>query len=134
MHQPLHAITRVSQSQPQGDDGGNQVHLCAPPCRDVLHLLWDGVLGGDRDPIGLRVDAMLLRVPTGPETLNLDPARWAAESFTLAQSQVYRQPIGPGAGPFALTEGYVQNAQRVAMERVALAAARLANILKMDLR
>jgi len=134
MHQPLHAVTRVSQSQRQGDDGGNQVHLCAPPCREVLHLFWDGVLGDDNDPIGLMLDARSVPAATGPDATNLDPAKWAAESFTLARSEIYRAPIGPGAGPFALSAAYVQNAQRVALQRVALAAARLANVLKADLR
>lgn len=134
LHQPLHAVTRVSQSQPRGDDGGNGVRLCAMPCRDVLHLFWDGVLGNDTDPIGLMIDATLVKVPTGPDATNLDPAKWAAESFALARSEVYRQPIGPGAGPFTINGAYVQNAQRVATERVALAAARLANMLKADLK
>jgi len=134
LHQPLHAITRVSQSQPRGDDGGNLVHLCALPCRDQLHGFWDGVLGDDDDPIGLLIDAMAVKVPTGSDATNLDPAKWAAESFMLAQSDVYRQPIGRGAGPFTVNVSYVQNAQRLATERVALAAARLANILKTDLQ
>lgn len=134
LHQPLHAVARVSQSQRLGDDGGNQVHLCSAPCRDQLHGFWDGVLGNDEDPVGLLKDATLITVPSGSNTLNLDPAQWAAESFMLARSDVYRPPIGAGAGPFALTLAYVQNAQRVAAERVALAAARLANVLKADLR
>jgi hypothetical protein len=134
LHQPLHAVTRVCHSQPQGDDGGNRIRLCALPCRDELHGFWDGALGDDEDPIGLIIDARLVQMPTGPNASILDPAKWAAESFALARSDVYRAPIGLGAGPFTVTGSYVQNAQRLATERVGLAAARLANVLKMDLQ
>ena len=134
LHQPLHAVTRVNHSQPQGDDGGNGVHLCPSPCNDLLHGFWDGVLGDDKDPIGLFNDAASFHVATGPNASVLDPRKWADESFMLARSEVYRAPIGNGAGPFTVTMSYVQNAQRVATERIALAAARLANILKADLQ
>src|SRR6266567_2126987 len=37
VHQPLHAATRVSSTDPQGDNGGNLVKLCAAPCKNELH-------------------------------------------------------------------------------------------------
>jgi hypothetical protein len=134
LHQPLHAVTRVSQSQKQGDDGGNGVRLCAQPCNDLLHGFWDGVLGDDKDPIGLVNDAKDFAVATGPNASVLDPKKWADEGMMLARSDVYRAPIGNGAGPFAVNMSYVRNAQRLGKERIALAAARLANILKADLK
>ena len=134
LHQPLHAVTRVTHLQPQGDDGGNGVHLCSSPCNDLLHGFWDGVLGDDKEPIGLVNDATSFQVATGPNAMDLDAAKWAAESFMLARSEVYRAPIGMGGGPFTIDTPYVQNAQRLAAERIALAAARLANILKTDLK
>jgi hypothetical protein len=134
MHQPLHDVTRVSQSQPRGDDGGNGVRVCAMPCNDRLHLFWDGVLGDDKDPVGLFNDATSFQVATGPNANVLDPKKWADEGFMLARSDVYRAPIGNGAGPFTINLAYMQNAQRLAKERIALAAARLANILKADLQ
>ncbi len=37
VHQPLHSSTRVSATDPDGDSGGNNVKLCASPCRSELH-------------------------------------------------------------------------------------------------
>jgi len=124
----------VSHSQPDGDNGGNAVLLCSSPCVQELHGFWDGALGNDEAPIGLLIDAASVHVPGGSHATDLDPKHWATESLTLARSDVYKAPIGLGAGPFTINTAYVQNAQRVASERVALAAARLANILKTDLQ
>src|SRR5262249_9322876 len=45
VHQPLHAATRVSATDPQGDRGGNNVTLCKKPCKDELHGFWDDLPG-----------------------------------------------------------------------------------------
>ena len=37
VHQPLHSSTRVSATDTDGDSGGNNVKLCASPCRSELH-------------------------------------------------------------------------------------------------
>ena len=37
VHQPLHATSRFTHSQPEGDAGGNRVALCQRPCRNELH-------------------------------------------------------------------------------------------------
>jgi hypothetical protein len=47
---------------------------------------------------------------------------------------VYVGPVGPGKGPFTLTPEYLATAQQVARERVALAGARLANLLNGELK
>jgi hypothetical protein len=43
-------------------------------------------------------------------------------------------PIGLGTGPFVITNGYRNAARALAKKRVALAGARLANILNQELR
>ena len=43
IHQPLHASTRVSATDPDGDAGGNTVKLDCTRCE--LHAFWDGLLG-----------------------------------------------------------------------------------------
>jgi hypothetical protein len=133
IHQPLHAATRVSKALPNGDDGGNLVKLCAS-CRDELHGFWDSVLGTGDTPSAIVSAASAMHVATGPQTTVLDPQKWADEGFAIAKSDVYHTPIGNGAGPFTLTDTYKQNAKKIAGERVALAAARLANILKADIK
>ena len=134
IHQPLHAVTRVSHAQRDGDRGGNLVHLCRAPCRDELHGFWDGALGNDENLSDILRSAMALPVVTGAAAMDFDSTKWAMESFSLARSHVYQPPIGLGAGPFTITAAYRQDAERIATERVALAAARLANLLKTDLR
>lgn len=129
VHQPLHAVTRFSPAQPRGDAGGNRVRLCAPPCRLELHAFWDEALGKSRKPeAALRLAA---RLPAAPRALGAqsDPAVWARESFELARSAVYVDPIGDGAGPYPLTPAYKARARRIARERIALAGARLARLL-----
>ena len=64
----------------------------------------------------------------------LDEASWVHESFELAQSQAYQPPIGAGPGPFILTPAYRANAKSVAREQIALAGARLANVLNAELK
>jgi hypothetical protein len=43
---------------------------------------------------------------------------------------VYKAPLGDGNGPFALTTAYKVAAKKLAQARLALAGARLANLLK----
>ena len=59
---------------------------------------------------------------------------WIAESLQAAKTSVYVDPIGLGAGPFTVDAGYRKQARAVAMERVALAGARLANLLNAALK
>jgi hypothetical protein len=145
IHQPLHSATRVSHSQPDGDSGGNLVKLVqqCPTCPDELHAFWDGVLGsGDalstnpttRNASIASVLQTTIAVATGASATDLNPQKWADESLSLAQSNVYVSPIGNGAGPFTVTSAYTNAAKTTATARVALAAARLANILKADLK
>ena len=133
LHQPLHASTRVSKSQPNGDHGGNLVKLCSG-CRDQLHGFWDGASGDDDTPAGIVSTAKTMHVATGAQTADLNPRHWADESLALAKSDVYHTPIGAGAGPFTVNSAYRQNAQKIAAARVTLAAARLAGILNAELK
>jgi hypothetical protein len=145
IHQPLHAATRVGHSQPDGDHGGNLVKLvpqCAT-CPDELHAFWDGILGsGDalsanpttRNAAIASVLHTTIAVATGAAATELNPQKWADESLSLAKSNVYVSPIGDGAGPFTVTSAYSNAAKTTATARIALAAARLANILKADLQ
>jgi hypothetical protein len=59
---------------------------------------------------------------------------WAAESFSLAKTSVYITPIGDGLGPYTPTADYTAAARQIAAKRVALAGARLANLLKASLQ
>ena len=133
VHQPLHCAARFSQSTPQGDDGGNLVTVCAPQC-GRLHAFWDGLLGVSSDPnVAIQVGQSLPQAPAA-QAANLNVNSWILDGLQLARSDVYRTPVGPGAGPFNITTQYRNNARQLARQRVALAGARLARILNTELR
>ncbi|OLE52547.1 MAG: hypothetical protein AUG51_17355 [Acidobacteria bacterium 13_1_20CM_3_53_8] len=135
VHQPLHCTNRFSHGQPNGDNGGNLVKVCNPQCGKNLHSFWDDLFGTSSNPAPAITVGQNL--PQAPANLagNLDVATWIAESFEAAKSQVYKNPpIGNGAGPFTITAAYRNAALRLAKQRVALAGARLANILNNELR
>ena len=130
MHQPLHATSRFTQARPQGDAGGNEVKIDCGGCSATeLHAFWDDVLGTSDKPQDAIQAASNL--PAAPAALAAvaDGKVWIKESFDAAKANAYSNPIGPGLGPFSLTAGYKSTAQTIANQRVALAGARLANLL-----
>jgi S1/P1 Nuclease len=160
IHQPLHAIARVSADAPKGDAGGNLITLCSAPCRNVLHLFWDRLVGS-QDPLpppppqsqnaattptgfpppdipaelkSAITAAKALPTPDRRLTEKMEESIWVQESFNTARERVYVPPIGPGLGPFTITAKYLEEARAVARDRVALAAVRLANILNSNLK
>jgi len=134
VHQPLHAATRVSRPMPGGDAGGNLVTLCSSPCKDELHAFWDDLIGTQNSPAAVVSAGKSLSTPNASLVGNKDTAVWIQESFKDAQQQVYVVPIGSGTGPFTITPEYRAAASGLARERVALAGARLAEILNNELK
>jgi hypothetical protein len=135
VHQPLHASTRVSATDPEGDSGGNKVALCAKPCKNELHGFWDDLPGTGKDPNTAVTAGKKLPTPEATLASDMTVATWIAESFDAAQKSVYANPpIGAGDGPFTLTAAYRADARKLAKERVALAGARLANIINNELK
>ncbi len=131
VHQPLHATSRFDVTFPEGDDGGNTVNVCLKTCSspEALHFFWDSALGLSTDPKAAIREASLLPNPD-PELAAIDDeATWIQESFQLAESQAYSDPVGTEAGPYLLTDDYMAAAKKVAQERIALAGFRLANLL-----
>jgi hypothetical protein len=132
VHQPLHATTRVSAAAIHGDEGGNSVKLNGPS--KELHAFWDG-LPGDSDDLTLVIQYARTLTPADPALAQkTDAADWISESFELGRSFVYSGPIGPGPGPFTLTEAYKTQAQQIANARVELAGERLANLINNELK
>lgn len=132
VHQPLHAATRVSSANPAGDAGGNLVKLDCAKCE--LHFFWDDLLGTQNDlPAVVKGAKKLPKAKSGPAG-KADEKDWIAESFQAAQQVVYSPPVGPGDGPFTLTPAYKKKAGNLARQRVALAGARLANLLNNELK
>ncbi|MEA3001203.1 MAG: hypothetical protein QOK17_3036 [Sphingomonadales bacterium] len=130
VHQPLHATSRFSAGLPHGDQGGNKVKVCDPGCGKGLHGVWDDALGNSTDPASVIAAAAALPAADSHAAAALDPDVWLAESLVLARSDVYRTPVGNGAGPFTLNAAYDSNRADTARERVALAGARLAALIE----
>jgi hypothetical protein len=132
VHQPLHASTRVSSTDPDGDAGGNLVKLDCTKCE--LHAFWDGLLGTQNNLKMVTKAARKLPKADAALAAKSDEKDWIKESFDESQRTVYAAPIAAGDGPFTLTTQYQKNAGKLAKQRVALAGARLANLLNTELK
>jgi S1/P1 nuclease len=132
IHQPLHASTRVSQPDPEGDAGGNLVKLDCAKCE--LHFFWDDLLGTQNDLKTVVKGARKLPKAKASLVAKMNEKDWVAESFQEALQTVYAPPVGAGNGPYALTLEYKKSAGKLAKRRVALAGARLAKLLNEELK
>jgi len=132
VHQPLHASTRVSSTDPNGDSGGNLVKLSCTSCK--LHAFWDNLPGTNNDLKTVVKAARKLPAAEAALAAKSDEKDWIAESFMESQQTVYAAPIAAGNGPFTLTTAYKKNAGKLAKVRVELAGARLANLLNTELK
>ena len=142
VHQPLHAATRYSASNPNGDAGGNgfKVQLPAETRIANLHSFWDSAAGqygyvSPKRPLDEAGKARILALAEAatkefpaesvPEWKDLDPHTWVVESNTLAREVVYKN-ITEGGAPSPV---YTDAAQKLARRRLALAGYRLAGVL-----
>ena len=127
-HQPLHAISRVDEDC-ESDRGGNRFCVAyganSYSCVTSLHEYWDAGLGFFRsfDRVGDAAEFVARISLDEAQVKNLDADAWLAEGFRQARF-VYSIQEGTGGDPH-----YVKEAQIIAYERIALAAARLAQIL-----
>jgi hypothetical protein len=134
VHQPLHSTSRFTHDLPQGDSGGNLVMLCAKPCRNELHAYWDDILGTGKSPTAAIKKAATLPAPDPTLATVSDESQWVQDSFHIAEQSVYASPIGVGAGPFTTDAAYKAAAISVADKQIALAGARLANLINTALQ
>jgi hypothetical protein len=131
VHQPLHCVSRFDAADPNGDSGGNNVKLKASPdySETVLHALWDDLPGGGDRADQVIAFQSLLPKPDRKKSAISDEAKWIAESVEDAQKFSYATPIGAGDGPFQPDLRYLAAGRTLADARLALAGARLANLL-----
>ena len=142
VHQPLHAVTRVTKSHLTGDAGGNVVKLFGD-ADSTLHSYWDDLPGSDCKFCNDKIPCVNRAIVLGnayqsisSKSRSLDPAAWIRESFDEARTKVYRDPIGTEDQPYTIVPGspYETQAQKLAIKRVALAGARLAQVLNAELK
>jgi hypothetical protein len=136
VHQPLHCVTRISSAEPDGDKGGNTEKVTCSDCNGatVLHALWDLILAPGSD-LAVALNAAKALPPADSHVAaNAETAAWIKEGMDEAQQHVYVAPIGPGDGPFTITPAYIAGAKSTGNQRIALAGARLANVLNSELK
>jgi hypothetical protein len=139
IHQPLHAVTRVTTAHKDGDAGGNAFKLVGVAEVDNLHSYWDAAGGAfnfwrptrpldnfDRRRFEIYVRQLVAAYPADamPEAKELDPQKWAQESNDLARNVAYALPENSQPSP-----AYEAKAQDTARRRITLAGYRLANLL-----
>jgi hypothetical protein len=143
IHQPLHAVNRITKAEPKGDAGGNFVKLFGDAASN-LHSYWDDLPGSeckfcsDKVPCVNRAIVLgkTLEVVSSKEARDTDTAAWIHESFELAREKVYRDPIGIEDQLYTIVprSTYETEAYKLALKQVALAGARLAQVLNDELK
>lgn len=150
LHQPLHAATMFSSRFPQGDKGGNDQCLYTPAGVSNLHAIWDEALGTAQTFTAVAFLARDITRDARNDLTKLDEFRlhktfpeWADESHDLAVGFVYLDgrlqtalmkdyqaktitlTDVPNAPPM-----YLENVRDVGRTRIALAGARLGEMLQ----
>ncbi len=143
IHQPLHAVNRITKAEPKGDAGGNWVKLFGDAASN-LHSYWDDLPGSeckfcsDKVPCVNRAIVLgrTLEAISSKEARDTDTAAWIRESFELARAKVYRDPIGVENQLYTIVprSAYEIESYKLALKRVALAGARLAQVLNGELK
>lgn len=135
IHQPLHTVSRISSSYPNGDQGGNFYKILDPMKTTTtisLHKFWDE--GGDLfnndtslDHINSLTKSIMDDYPEnifGDEAHDLNPENWANEGLESSKTFVYTTPENQ-----IPSLEYQNLAKQMVEVKVALAGYRLANLL-----
>jgi len=140
IHQPLHAESRVTDSNPKGDQGGNLFFLTPKGTpRDQqqnLHWFWDSIVvryqpnskdACDADYIDPIADAIIKDYPYDKLKDQLAAGQfnvWKDESFKIASTEVYKDLKW-----FEMpSDKYKKKAFDIAQRRLALAGYRMADL------
>lgn len=142
IHNPLHNASRVTEEEPEGDQGGN-LFLLSPkdaPREDRvnLHYFWDSLITRnlprkddkcDADYIGDVAKRVTDRYPYNKlkDRLKLgDFEAWHQEGFAFLAKQVYPASLKRNEMP---SKDYQENAFKIGQEQLALAGYRLGDML-----
>lgn len=137
VHQPLHAVSRVSTDHPKGDAGGNAFKLSEP--KIDLHTLWDKTVGAYTDvraPLegrgwdvieGISTELMkkFPRDSLVEELKVKDVSKWIMESKGLAKEYAYKGVEEGGK----VTQAYRDRARPIIDKQLILGGYRLADML-----
>lgn len=143
IHQPLHTSSRVTDREPNGDQGGN-TFLVSPEnsrgdARLNIHWFWDSIVPRnvpfdfglcEGEYVRHVANAMIARYPFDSMKADLalsDYVRWKDESLALAQTEVFRPDLVRFQAP---SDEYRRNAMRVSERRLVQAGYRMGETLE----
>ncbi len=141
VHNPLHNASRITETEPKGDQGGNLFLLSPPDAKENrvnLHSYWDSILGRnilrendacDSDYIALIAQKITKRHPFSQMKNRLklgDYKEWNNEGFKLLNQEVYLDELKRGELP---SRKYQNRSFATGQEQIALAGYRLAEML-----
>lgn len=140
IHQPFHAVGRISEKYPDGDWGGNRTPVAGIPGIRNIHAFWDSTGGRfDNDlkqnwsakipGFAAEVESAYPPMRFASDSLVFAPQAWAKESYHIAVKDGYL-PMLPGG---KLDQNYIHNAQEICERRLALGGYRLAAFLNATL-
>lgn len=132
LHQPLHNVSRISVTHPEGDKGGNDFQIIFNGNRVKLHEVWDNAFGEfDCEDSLTTVKKMSTAISTsyppsyfGSRINALAPEVWSKEGFENAVKVVYKTKENG-----IPDTRYLAESKELIKAEIALAGYRLANIL-----
>jgi len=142
IHQPLHDAQRFTKALPNGDAGGNLVHICSgdQKCRRELHADWDGLPGSNGTLSAVIKQGSTLNAQTPPSAATIDidhPEKWADDANKLAVADAYAAPFNTSAAtvdPAKISAKYHTKAMEDMRAQVYIAGIRLATLLNDGLK
>lgn len=132
LHQPLHTVSNLTTTHPNGDKGGNLYFVHYNNERINLHKIWDSGLGAFEgaktiDHVNQITNMITAHYPEssfGKQISDLSAANWAKEGMVNSQKYVYSTPENQ-----PVVSGYVETGKQVSEKEVALAGYRLGILL-----
>jgi hypothetical protein len=140
IHQPLHASGRVTETEPNGDQGAN-LFLLSPkdaPRRENLHWFWDSIVArsvarkndaSDTEYLLPIAKTMMKKYPFEKMQSRLKLGQfdqWLNESYQIAANKLYPATLKRGEMPSA---AYQKMSFKIAEEQIALAGYRMGEML-----
>lgn len=100
LHQPLHTVSYISATMPDGDKGGNRYMVKVKNTRINLHHVWDDGLGSfegnyTTERINQMSNDIMAKYPEnyfGEKVKQLNPDNWVTEGMENAKKFVYSTP------------------------------------------
>eukprot|EP00923_Selenidium_pygospionis_P054100 GHVN01094232.1.p1 GENE.GHVN01094232.1~~GHVN01094232.1.p1 ORF type:complete len:447 (+),score=87.71 GHVN01094232.1:465-1805(+) len=145
IHQPLHSCEAFSKKYPQGDEGGNKIHIHTDSFKGTLHFLWDSAAGlfenswptESKHDVDKVADTLISKYPPSffgdrlkGEYDGMDFERIAHDSHKICRDIVYKEiDFSQHDAHYIPSSDYLNHVKVTAAQQVTLGGYRLAHIL-----